>query len=215
MGRSLRRRDGHNKIAMIGDCSCLLGRTCSGTRRGKRPLAAQHLVVMTFLQYSVTSLSDSRFWTIPISTVHGAAGMRFNGKDYLSDVGFGDFTFAPLKFELDLEQKDENGFFKIDKSNEYYQVNKRVDGNWKPEYKFKLSSRDFSDFGKMCTYHQTSQKSHFTQGRFCTLATEKGRVTISDSKLKFTIDNEVTEVPIGQREFDENLLKYFSIKLNN
>ncbi len=144
---------------------------------------------------------------------HLAIIVHFEGTDYLADVGFGEFTMALLKFETETEQKDENGIFTIEKSNDYYKVSKKVEGNWKPEYKFKLMSRDFIDFGDMCTYHQTSSKSHFTKGRFCMLATEKGRVTLSENKVKITNNNEVTEIPITRGEFDKNLLKYFNIKL--
>ena len=145
---------------------------------------------------------------------HLAIIVHFGGKDYLTDVGFGEFTMAPLRFETDIEQKDENGVFTIGKSDDYFEVNKRVEGIWKAEYKFKLMDRDFSDFGEMCSYHQTSPNSHFTKGRFCTLATKKGRITLSENKLKITSNNKVTEFPITRGEFEKNLLKYFNIRLN-
>ena len=139
--------------------------------------------------------------------------IHFAKVDYLADVGFGEFTMVPLKFEHGSEQQDENGVFKIEKSHEYYHVLKRVEGKWRSEYKFKLMSRKFSDFSAMCVYHQTSSKSHFTKGRFCTIATENGRITLSENKLKITNNNEVTKIPITEDMFDEYLLKYFKIKI--
>jgi len=40
---------------------------------------------------------------------------RIKKVDYLTDVGFGEFAFAPLKIELNTVQQDRRGKFKIEK----------------------------------------------------------------------------------------------------
>ena len=68
----------------------------------------------------------------------------------------------------------------------YYKVAKRAGENWVPEYIFTLKKRDLSEFKDMCHYNQTSPLSHFTQNKFCSLPTEKGRITVTANKIKIT-----------------------------
>src|SRR5712664_190814 len=51
---------------------------------------------------------------------------------------------------------------------------------WNPQYRFTLNACEYEDFAEMCRFHQTSPQSHFTQRRICSLATETGRITLSD-----------------------------------
>jgi N-hydroxyarylamine O-acetyltransferase len=55
--------------------------------------------------------------------------------------------------------------------------------NWNAEYRFDLQAHVYADYEEMCRFHQTSPESHFTRGRICSLATEDGRVTLSDMRL--------------------------------
>jgi len=58
---------------------------------------------------------------------HLAIIAKIDSTDYLADVGFGEFSFAPLKIELNTVQKDERGSFMIDKYDDlYYKVAKEV-----------------------------------------------------------------------------------------
>src|SRR6478672_7006627 len=108
---------------------------------------------------------------------HLAIIAKIDSTDYLADAGFGEFAFTPLKVEPDTIQKDERGNFRIERhDNSYYKVVKRAGEAWVPEYMFTLTKRDLPEFEDMCQYNQTSPLSHFTQNKFCSLATEKGRI---------------------------------------
>jgi N-hydroxyarylamine O-acetyltransferase len=113
---------------------------------------------------------------------------------WLADVGFGDSFIDPLRMEAGLEQDQTVGRFRIEQAGDALRLERRrVDGEWKPEYRFSLEPRRLEEFEEMCHYHQTSPQSSFTQKRVCSLATSKGRVTLSDMKLITTSDGGRTE----------------------
>ena len=148
---------------------------------------------------------------------HLAIIAKIDSVDYLADAGFGEFAFSPLKVEPDTIQNDERGNFRIERHDKsYYKVVKMDGEEWIPEYMFTLTKRDLSEFEDMCRYNQTSPLSHFTQNKFCSLATEKGRITVTAKKTKITVGDSVTEVPLeSEEEFLEALETYFHIRPNS
>ena len=134
--------------------------------------------------------------------------------EYLVDVGFGDFIGEPLKFVLDIEQKDANGTFLIRKyDKEYFEVVKKDGENWKSEFIFKDLRRDLSEFAEMCEFHQTSPKSHFTSGKVCSIMIETGRKTLTDNKfMKTENGRKITTNVYSDKEFDQILFREFDIK---
>jgi N-hydroxyarylamine O-acetyltransferase len=86
---------------------------------------------------------------------------------WLVDVGFGYCFLEPLLLEPDMEQKQEQGTFRIAKESGVFSVERRQpDGSWKIEYLFRLTPRRLEEFAEMCHFHQTSPESHFTQKTF-------------------------------------------------
>ena len=134
--------------------------------------------------------------------------------EYLSDVGFGDFCFEPLKLELNLKQVDEVGEFYIDLFDKNkFRVIKIENGELIPQYIFTKVSRQIEDFNEMCIYHQTSEESHFTKQKVITIPTETGRVTLNGDKIKIT-ENGLSETFLinSEIEFHRYLLRYFKIE---
>jgi N-hydroxyarylamine O-acetyltransferase len=145
---------------------------------------------------------------------HAAMLVSIGEREYLADVGFGDFTAVPLKYELDLEQKDPNGEFVIRSFDEgYLEVAKRDGNGWKSQYIFKDIARDLSEFAEMCHFQQTSADSHFTQGKVCSIMTDAGRKTLTDKKFLITEHGHKTELEIASNgEFDNILYNEFGIR---
>ncbi|MCP4976027.1 MAG: arylamine N-acetyltransferase [Maribacter sp.] len=143
---------------------------------------------------------------------HFAIIVSINNTEYLSDVGFGDFTFEPLKLEIDNIQEDQRGNFVIDKYNDnYLRVSKIENGKRMPEYIFKTYKRELMDYKEMCNYHQTSPDSHFTTKRLISLPTDNGRITITGNKLKITDKESVKEIEItNENKFNEYLRSLFN-----
>lgn len=125
---------------------------------------------------------------------HAAIIVTIGDRDYLADVGFGDFAAEPLRFVLDEQQRDDNGTFIIRRfDDEYLEVAKGVEGEWRSEYIFKDIARDLSQFAEMCDFQQYSPESHFTKGKLCSIMTENGRKTLTDSKFIVTTRSEKIE----------------------
>ncbi|MEK7724346.1 MAG: arylamine N-acetyltransferase [Acidobacteriota bacterium] len=145
---------------------------------------------------------------------HLAILVKIGDKEFLVDVGFGDFSSEPLKFILDVEQIDENGTFLIRKqTDEYFEVIKKDGETWKSEYIFEDLAHDLSKFTEMCNFHQTSPQSHFTRGKLCSIMTEKGRKTLTDKMFIETKNGERNEKVINsEAEFYEILEREFHIR---
>ncbi|HTK38991.1 MAG TPA: arylamine N-acetyltransferase [Pyrinomonadaceae bacterium] len=132
---------------------------------------------------------------------------------HLADVGFGSFTSWPLQFIPDLEQEDETGVFAIRPyRDDYFEVAKKEEDEWRSEYIFRPFGRDLSEFEARCEYQQTSPESHFTKNKICSLMTVSGRKTLTDTKFIVTKDGEKTETAISSdEEFYRFLLNEFGI----
>lgn len=136
--------------------------------------------------------------------------------EWLVDVGFGDSFIEPIKFELELPQKQYGMTYKIVKHDEdYFKLQKSSDGvNYIDQYIFTLNERKLSDYTEMCIHNQTSPTTMFTQKRICTMATEEGRITLSDLKLIITKDGVKTETQLkDEDEYKVNLQKLFNINV--
>jgi len=142
---------------------------------------------------------------------------RIKKDDYICDVGYGEFAFAPLKIELNSVQEDRRGLFRVEEyDSNYLRVSKHDVDKWIPEYIFSLQSRELKEYKEMCNYHQTSPDSHFTWKRMCTLPTETGRITVTGNTFKITEENNHTEQHIeNEPELKKILTDYFNISLTN
>jgi N-hydroxyarylamine O-acetyltransferase len=144
---------------------------------------------------------------------HLAIIVEINQTEYLVDVGFGEFTFYPLKLEIDNIQSDQRGKFVIERyDNDYFKVSKMEEGIKSFEYIFTKKKRALSEFTKMCNYHQTSRNSHFTQKKLISKPTETGRITITGNTLKITAGSEIIEeLQFNNEDFGKYLWNYFNI----
>jgi N-hydroxyarylamine O-acetyltransferase len=144
---------------------------------------------------------------------HAAIIVTIGEEEYLADVGYGDFTSEPLRFVFEEQQRDENGTFIIRRSDEeYLEAAKLVDGEWKSEYIFKDIARELSEFAEMCDFQQYSPESHFTKGKLCSIMTENGRKTLTDSKFIVKSNDERHEIEVRSEDsFTELLGEHFGI----
>jgi len=109
---------------------------------------------------------------------------------WLVDVGFGDSFLEPLRLDEPGEQLQGNVAYQIVTDGSRFTVRQRIgDGEWTTQYRFNLEPHKYDDYAEMCHYHQTSPQSHFTRGRLCSLATDEGRITLSDMRFITTSTN--------------------------
>jgi N-hydroxyarylamine O-acetyltransferase len=138
---------------------------------------------------------------------------------WLVDVGFGDSFLEPLLLDARFDQAQGTRAFRIVEDNDHLILSRRNQGgDWEPQYRFTLQPYTFADYEEMCRFHQTSPDSHFTKGRLCSLATEEGRVTLSDMRLITTsgpqqLRDERTLTT--EEEYDRVLRDQFGIVMKN
>lgn len=137
---------------------------------------------------------------------------------YLVDVGFGEFSFYPIKIEPDTDQPDPRGVFRIEPYDEAHLVVKKMKAanEYIPEYIFSEKERELQDFAAMCEYHQTSPDSHFTQKRVCSLPTSDGRITLTGNILKISTKGSINEKELkNEKETSQVLASYFKIHIQD
>ena len=134
---------------------------------------------------------------------------------WLADVGFGESFLEPLRLEAERDQLDSTGTYRLRAQGQRLRMEKSMpDDSWKPQYSFSLQPRRLEEFAGMCSYHQTSPDSSFTQNRICSRATRDGRITLSDMKLITTIKGEREERSLAsEEEWNSVLREHFGILL--
>ena len=99
---------------------------------------------------------------------------------WLVDVGFGRHSHYPLRLATRTDQADPGGTFQVTDTAE---GDLDVIRDGEPQYRVEARPRTLGDFEPTCWWHQTSPRSHFTQGPVCSRLTQTGRVTLSDRTL--------------------------------
>jgi N-hydroxyarylamine O-acetyltransferase len=134
-------------------------------------------------------------------------------KDYLTDVGFGDSFRIPIEMPKG-EVKDISGHYRIVKRNgKTHELQKGNGKDWEPQYSFTTIPGRFSDYKDMCDFQQDSPSSHFRTRMLCTIATETGRVTLSNNSLTITENDNKSKYDLkSPDDFNFYLKKYFGIE---
>ncbi|GAA0944140.1 arylamine N-acetyltransferase [Actinocorallia libanotica] len=98
---------------------------------------------------------------------------------WLSDVGFGEFTDAPLRLDARTPQHDPAGVYRVTEEDGFLEVHDTEGSS------LLIDPRPaaLADFKAACWWHRTSPESPFTRGLTCSLRTPGGRVTLSGAKL--------------------------------
>ena len=129
-------------------------------------------------------------------------------ESWLADVGFGESFLEPLRMQVDTEQADPAGVFRLVQIGEHLQLDKaEPERVWRRQYSFGLQPRRLEEFAGMCHYHQTSPESHFTQNRICSRATPDGRITLSGMKLIVTRAGQREESILASEQERSDLLR--------
>ena len=138
-------------------------------------------------------------------------------KTHLVDVGFGDTFRKPIALPDGIVE-DISGTYRVQpfgSAPDTYTLQKQKNNSWQHIYSFTAHPRMISDFDEMCTFHQTSPESHFTQEIICTMATINGRVSLSDDFLTITDGSSKKKTKVvSDKDFKHKLMDHFGIQLN-
>lgn len=146
---------------------------------------------------------------------HLALIVKMEEVEYLTDVGFGEFAFFPLKIEMGKEQSDPRGTFILDQYEAgFIRVNKSNGGKLNPEYIFKNEEKELIDFKEICDHYQSHPDSHFKKKRMISLPTKEGRVTLSGNILKTKEGDTMEESLIqNEKDYERKLWDFFGVRL--
>lgn len=135
---------------------------------------------------------------------------------WIADVGFGDSFMEPLRLNDPSDQiQNGRGFKLVPDENGWLIYKAEQNDQWSNQFSFNLHPHDLNDFSGMCHYQQTSPESSFTKRVVCSVATENGRITLTDQMLIVTKKGKRKETKIsGDREFRSLLKKHFGIVLS-
>lgn len=135
-------------------------------------------------------------------------------KDYLVDVGFGDSFRVPIQMP-DGQIVDVSGRYKIfNTSGNIFELRQKKEKIWHPQYIFSTEPKRFEDFNEMCEFQQDSLTSHFRTRMLCTIATQTGRITLSNNSLSITEEDKKDRIEFSDENiFYELLKKHFDIEL--
>ncbi|QNK61774.1 arylamine N-acetyltransferase [Pedobacter sp. PAMC26386] len=159
--------------------------------------------------------SETKTYSPP--TDHIALLVQLEDERYLVDVGFGDFVSEPIKISAETHHSERCGTFKLTKANQYYYLIEKQDemlGTYIPGYTFTLTPLMLKDFTHSCYFQQLSPDSNFTKNKVCSLLTDTGRKTVTQSKFIVTVNGIKTEQAVpDEQAFQVLLEKEFDIVL--
>lgn len=217
--------DIHNQIPIILKINLLYQKVIQDNRGGycyELNLLFHHL--LNFCGFNVRLVSgrlhhgNNRFGR---EFEHLALIVDLNGRKWLVDVGFGDFSLAPLAVIPGEMQGDGRNFYQIIDpvivdGQAYLGVARwnASQQDFRIDYLFTLTPREIADFYEMNEFHQHSQESHFARSLIVTMPTVDGRLTLINNKL-IRKENGKRQVKLIQTEDqrDEVLEKYFRMDM--
>ncbi len=138
--------------------------------------------------------------------------VRIDGARWYVDVGFGDFSLAPLDLDCSEPQTDGVGTYQVRHGAipEIYRLH--ADASLKM-LTLNLTPQEWSSFEARCHWHQTSPASAFIKKRMCTMATRDGRMTLTGNTLRTTAGSRVVEEKVPEEEYLSVLEDCFGIRL--
>lgn len=143
------------------------------------------------LGFDVTYVS-ARVWsgqTFSLPFDHMALIVSLD-EPWLADVGFGDSSLLPLRFVPEVAQPDGRRGYRLTAGGDAWimQEQNMQTGEFENGYTFATEPHQLDDYAVMCHYQQTSPDSMFTRKLICSRATERGRISLSGSRLIVTRD---------------------------
>ncbi len=146
--------------------------------------------ILRTLGFDVTDLAGRVLWNRPRDAVtprtHRALLVRFAGRSWLVDVGFGGHTLtAPLDLALEGVQETPHEPFRITRLAGDYLVESLIRDEWQPLFRFDLQPQQPIDFEAANYQLAHDPASHFTQVLIASRVAEGGRHVLRGRELAF------------------------------
>jgi len=145
--------------------------------------------VLRAIGFEVVEFAARVVWGRPSGAPPGARShmvlrVRVDAEDFICDVGFGGLTLTgPLKLELDTEQETPHERFTLKRRDDEFELAARVQGEWRPLYRFDLQEQQPIDFDVLNHFVATHPSSPFLTTLRAARRTADGRYALTDNEL--------------------------------
>jgi N-hydroxyarylamine O-acetyltransferase len=148
-------------------------------------LFKQALLVLGF---QVKGLAARVLWNVPAGVTTARAHMlllvHLEDNDYIADVGFGGLTLTtPLRLYELAEQQTTHETFRVLPLDEEYVLQAKVQGTWKPLYRFGLQEQFTADYEVSNWFTSTHPRSPFVNGLMLAKTTADARYALRNYEL--------------------------------
>ncbi|MGN6379795.1 MAG: arylamine N-acetyltransferase family protein [Gaiellales bacterium] len=158
--------------------------------------------------------------TLLAASVHGDAGpsplrnhltLRVDlDRPWLADVGFGESFTRPIALDQAGDQRRDGRVYRLVRNGD--EITMTEDG--RPQYTFTPRPVRMRTFARANRVLQTDPASHFVRNRICSLATDRGRISLSGLRLIDPVDGRRSERELrDDAEWREVLRDRFGVVL--
>ena len=176
--------------------------------------------VLTSIGFEVVALAARVVWGRraagpPGARSHMVLRVRVSGEDFICDVGFGGLTLTgPLRLELETEQETPHERFRLRRIGDELELEARVQGDWRPLYRFDLQEQLPIDFEVLNHFVATHPSSHFLTTLIAARRTTDGRYALANNELSVYRGTTKEERKLRSgRELARSLTESFGIAL--
>lgn len=162
------------------------------------------LQVLQELGFKVTGLAARVLWNVAGDTVgprtHMLMLVNLDENRYIADVGFGGITLTvPLQLIPDQVQNTTHEPFRLLQSGEFYTLEVRLQGGWRPLYTFDLQEQHLPDYEISNWYLCTHPASQFVNGLMAARPVKGGRHALHNNRYSFHPLEGMTETRVLTR----------------
>ena len=175
-------------------------------------------VLLRALGFDVTLLAARPFWDsgeLAPERAHLALLVDVDDTRWLTDVGFGHFTFTePLSLDEPGDQRRGRRIYRVAREGELLRMTFSFDGAaGSPRgYAFTLEPRFLEDFVPRCVAYSTDPDSPFARSGVFTRHHPGGATTVTRTRMIRTIGGVETETPVaGDEEWRALLAEHFGV----
>ncbi|GAB4227353.1 MAG: arylamine N-acetyltransferase [Elainellaceae cyanobacterium] len=154
--------------------------------------------VLVALGFQVTSLAARVLWNLPEGTItprsHMLLRVTIDGDAYIADVGFGGITLtAPLLLKAGIEQPTPHELFRLVEADYSYDMQVKLDHEWKPLYRFDLQEQYPPDYEVSNWHVSTHPNSLFVNNLLAARPAADRRYGLLNNRLTIHYLNGETE----------------------
>jgi len=144
--------------------------------------------VLGELDYTVKGHAARVLWNNPEGAsgplTHMVLTVEIGGTSYLVDAGFGGLTpTAPLKLKTEVEQASPHDTYRLMNEDKLWQLEAKINGEWKPLYLFDLSEHAIEDYEGMNRLVSRDPASAFTRELRVALSPSGRRIALQNNRL--------------------------------